>query len=134
MTLCVCGERHVLKRGAINLSVLCLIIADYVEGQKCCRFDKSMFFFCQGLSGAKGRVSELAVLQFKKECQNALSKICKKALDKCPLKYATVHNMMCLNPRKMYSSPDECLQKLKRLIEKFVLDKQLTGGISSGKL
>ncbi|XP_034146780.1 uncharacterized protein LOC117594071 [Esox lucius] len=40
--------------------------------------------------------------------------------------------MMCLDPRKMYSSPDECLQKLKRLIEKFLLDKQLTGGISSG--
>ena len=119
---------------ATNLHTVPVIIACYVEGQKSCRVDKTMFFFCQGLSGAKGRVSELGVLQFKKECQGALSGICKKALDKCPLKYATVHNMMCLDPRKMYSNPDESLKKLKCLIKKFVLDKQLTGGISSGKL
>lgn len=92
-----------------------------------------MLFSWQGLSGPKGRVGELSVLQFKTECQGALSEICKKALDKCPLKYATVHNMMCLDPRKIYSNPDECLKKLKCLIEKFLLDKQLKGGIPSGK-
>lgn len=93
-----------------------------------------MFFSCQGLSGQKGSVSELSVLQFKREAQGALSEMCKKALAKCPLKYATVNNLMCLDPQMMYSNPDECLSKLKSRIEKFVVDKQLGGGISSGKV
>ena len=76
---------------------------------------------CQGLS-------DLGVLQFRKDCQIALSNICKKALDKCPLKYSIVHNMMCLDLNTMCSEPEECL------IQKFVKDHQLTGGVSAGKL
>ncbi|KAK9965347.1 hypothetical protein ABG768_004443 [Culter alburnus] len=83
-------------------------------------------------AGAKSCVSELGVLQFKKDCQNALSSMCKKALDKCPLKYAIIHNMTCLDPGKKCTNPDECLQKMKCLIQKFVQDKQLSGGISAG--
>ncbi|XP_026060063.1 uncharacterized protein LOC113044351 isoform X2 [Carassius auratus] len=129
--------KRFIKRDALPSSPYKLVRLDVTDqklwlGTKDVDIGMGAAAVIKGLSGAKGRVSELGVLQFKKECQNALSKICKKALDKCPLKYATVHNMMCLDPRKMYSSPDECLQKLKRLIEKFVLDKQLTGGISSG--
>lgn len=92
-------------------------------------------FLCQELTkaGAKSCVSELGVLQFKKDCQNALSSMCKKALDKCPLKYAIIHNMTCLDPGKKCTNPDECLQKMKCLIQKFVQDKQLSGGISAGK-
>ncbi|KAL6491477.1 hypothetical protein MHYP_G00018220 [Metynnis hypsauchen] len=86
------------------------------------------------LSGAKSSVNEHGVLQFQKDCEIALSSICKKALDKCPLKYSIVRNMMCLDPNKMYSKPDECLQKMRCLIQKFVQDNQLTGGISAGKL
>lgn len=91
-------------------------------------------FCCQELSGAKGRVSDLGVLQFRKDCQIVLSNICKKALDKCPMKYTVVHNMMCLDPKKMHSNPDDCLEKIKALIQKFMQDKQLAGGISAGKL
>ncbi|XP_067266323.1 uncharacterized protein [Chanodichthys erythropterus] len=81
-------------------------------------------------AGAKSGVSELGVLQFK-DCQNALSSMCKKALDKCPLKYAIVRNMTCLDPGQMCTNPDECLQKMKCLIQKFVQEKQLSGGISA---
>ncbi|KAK5869363.1 hypothetical protein PBY51_024086 [Eleginops maclovinus] len=77
--------------------------------------------------GAKSSVSEFGVLQFKKDCEIALSSICKKALDKCPLKYSVVLNMMCLDPNTMYSKPDECLQKMRCLIQKFVQDNQLAG-------
>ncbi|KAM8766754.1 uncharacterized protein AB9X84_005877 isoform 1-T1 [Acanthopagrus schlegelii] len=82
------------------------------------------------LSGAKGRVSDLGVLQFRKDCQVVLSNICKKALDKCPLKYSVVHNMMCLDPKKMHSKPDDCLEKIKALIQKFVQDKVCRRDIS----
>ncbi|CAL8350740.1 unnamed protein product [Merluccius merluccius] len=66
----------------------------------------------RGLSEANGTVSELGVLHFKKDCQIALSNICKKALVKCPLKYSIVHNMMCLDPNTMCSEPEECLKKM----------------------
>lgn len=90
-------------------------------------------FSCQELSGAKGRISELGVLQFRKDCQIILSKICKKALEKCPLKYTVVKDMMCLNPKRMHLNPDDCLKKMKALVQKFLQDKQLAGGISTGK-
>ena len=73
-------------------------------------------------------------MQFKKVCEIALSNICKKALDKCPLKFNIVRNMMCLDPSTMFSEPDDCLHKMKCLIHKFVQDNQLPGGISAGKL
>ncbi|XP_041840361.1 uncharacterized protein LOC121639268 [Melanotaenia boesemani] len=67
-----------------------------------------------------------------RDSQTALSKLCQNLLLKCPLKYPTVRNMICLDPQKMYTEPDMCLQKMKALIIKFVQDKKLSGGVTAG--
>lgn len=82
--------------------------------------------FAREHQGVKADLGELSQLQFMKDCGIALANICKKILDKCPLKYYLVQNMTCLDPNKMYSEPDVCLQKIKGLIQKFVQDKQLS--------
>lgn len=53
---------------------------------------------------------------------------------KCPLKYPTVRNMVCLDPQNMHPEPDTCQHKMKALILKFVHDKQLPGGATVGKI
>ncbi|TKS71091.1 hypothetical protein D9C73_005459 [Collichthys lucidus] len=86
----------------------------------------------KGQSGSQSGGSELDVLQFMRDSQNVLSKICQNILLKCPLKYPTVRNMMCLDPQKMHTEPDRCLQKMKALIMRFVQDKKLSGGVTAG--
>ncbi|KAJ8333870.1 hypothetical protein SKAU_G00411890 [Synaphobranchus kaupii] len=39
--------------------------------------------------------------------------------------------MMCLDPSKMHSERDVCLQKMKAHILKFVHDKKLSGGVTT---
>ncbi|XP_065136295.1 uncharacterized protein [Paramisgurnus dabryanus] len=86
----------------------------------------------KGMSGSQIGGSERDVLLFMRDSQNALSKICQNILLKCPLKYPSVRNMMCLDPQNMHSEPDMCLQKMKALIMKFVQDKKLSGGVTAG--
>ncbi|XP_062865180.1 uncharacterized protein LOC134327023 [Trichomycterus rosablanca] len=85
----------------------------------------------KGMSGSQGG-SERDVLQFMRDSQSALSKICQNILLKCPLKYPTVRNMLCLDPQKMHTEPDMCLKKMKALVMKFVQDKKLSGGVTAG--
>ncbi|XP_041858035.1 uncharacterized protein LOC121650545 [Melanotaenia boesemani] len=86
----------------------------------------------KGMSGSQSGGSERDVLLFMRDSQTALSKLCQNLLLKCPLKYPTVRNMICLDPQKMYTEPDMCLQKMKALIIKFVQDKKLSGGVTAG--
>uniref|UniRef100_A0A3B1ILN4 Exostosin GT47 domain-containing protein n=1 Tax=Astyanax mexicanus TaxID=7994 RepID=A0A3B1ILN4_ASTMX len=86
----------------------------------------------KGMSGSQSVGSEREVLQFMQDSQGALSKICQNILLKCPLKYPTVRNMMCLDPQKMHTEPDMCLKKMKALIMKFVQDKKVSGGVTAG--
>lgn len=75
---------------------------------------------------------ELSVLQFRKECMEGLIKIVRKLQDKSPLKYPTVRQMSCLDPAKMYTSPELCQNQMKGLVKQFIQDKQLDGGIAAG--
>ncbi|ROI16565.1 hypothetical protein DPX16_22542 [Anabarilius grahami] len=85
----------------------------------------------KGMSGSQSGGSEHEVLLFMRHSQSALSKICQNLLLKCPLKYPSVRNMMCLDPQNMHKEPDMCLQKIKALIMKFVQDKKLSGGVTA---
>ena len=78
------------------------------------------------LSGSQSRVGKLSQLQFMKVSGIALSNICKNILVKCPLNSPMVRNMTCLDPNRTYSEPDVCLWRMKGLIQRFVLDKQLS--------
>ena len=56
----------------------------------------------------KGRISERGVMEFRKECINILTVMCKKLIAKSPLKYPLVQALSCLNPKVMFSHPNDC--------------------------
>ncbi|KAL0146888.1 hypothetical protein M9458_057827 [Cirrhinus mrigala] len=122
---------HFIKRDVLLVSVPKLVRLDVTDqsiwvSPKAVDIGMGATAALKGTSGSQSRVGELSQLQFMKDCGIALANICKKILDKCPLKYHLVRNMTCLDPNKMYSEPDECLHKIKGLIQKFVQDKQLS--------
>ncbi|KAJ8348774.1 hypothetical protein SKAU_G00273630 [Synaphobranchus kaupii] len=80
----------------------------------------------------KNSVGELTVLEFRKDCLKGMSNILKKVQDKSPLKYPTVRQMACLDPTVMYSDPDWCQGRMGSLVQKFLQDNQLSGGVSTG--
>ncbi|RXN03167.1 interferon alpha beta receptor 1a-like protein [Labeo rohita] len=76
-------------------------------------------------------IVELRVLEFKRDCTQGLSNIVRKIQEKSPLKYATVRQMGCLNPSVMFRDPDKCKRQMKCLVQTFLQDKQLKGGVSA---
>ncbi|XP_050974815.1 uncharacterized protein LOC127170690 isoform X1 [Labeo rohita] len=78
-------------------------------------------------------IVELRVLEFKRDCTQGLSNIVRKIQEKSPLKYATVRQMGCLNPSVMFRDPDKCKRQMKCLVQTFLQDKQLKGGVSAGR-
>ncbi|XP_049922950.1 uncharacterized protein LOC126404033 isoform X1 [Epinephelus moara] len=77
--------------------------------------------------------SELRVLQFRMDCMQGLSNIVSKVQEKSPLKYPTVRHMACLDPSAIFRDPDRCKRQMKCLVQTFLQDKQLTGGVSAGR-
>lgn len=62
-----------------------------------------------------------------------LSNIVRKMQEKSPLKYPTVRQMACLDPSVMFRHTDKCKRQMKCLVQTFLQDKQLTGGVSAGR-
>ena len=58
-----------------------------------------------------------------------MSTILQKVQDNRPLKYPTVRQVTCLDPRKMFSDPDCCKGKMRNLVQRFLQDKQVSGGV-----
>ncbi|XP_072568863.1 uncharacterized protein [Paramormyrops kingsleyae] len=76
--------------------------------------------------------AELVVLKFRRDCLQGLSNIVRKAQEKSPLKYATVMQMECLDASLMFRDPDRCKNKMKALVQAFLKNKHLTGGVPAG--
>ncbi|KAJ8031243.1 hypothetical protein HOLleu_27914 [Holothuria leucospilota] len=53
----------------------------------------------------RGAISDREVLKFKQECQTFLSSVCKKLLEKSPIKYPIVRTSSWLNPECVASQP-----------------------------
>ncbi|KAF4097691.1 hypothetical protein G5714_021699 [Onychostoma macrolepis] len=79
-----------------------------------------------------GRVGELSVLIFRRECRQGLVTVVKKLQEKSPLKFPVVRAIACLDPTSMHRDPEWCLTKMKTTVQKFLQDSQLAGGISAG--
>jgi len=62
-----------------------------------------------------------------------LSNIVRKMQEKSPLKYATVRQMACLDSSVMFRDPNKCKRQMKCLVQTFLQDKQLTGGVHAGR-
>ncbi|XP_070404065.1 uncharacterized protein [Nothobranchius furzeri] len=84
-------------------------------------------------SKPNNRVGDLTALEFRKDCIRCLSSIVKKVQEKSTLKYPTVRQIACLDPSIMSRDPEWYKGKMKSLVQRFLQDKQLTGGISAGR-
>ncbi|KAK9976520.1 hypothetical protein ABG768_021725 [Culter alburnus] len=78
------------------------------------------------------KISDLRVLEFRRDCMQGLTNIVRKVQEKSPLKYATVRQMACLDPSNMFRDPDRCKEQMKCLVQTFLQAKQLAGGVSAG--
>lgn len=67
------------------------------------------------------------------DCMQGLSNIVSKVQEKSPLKYPTVGHMVCLDPSAIFRDPDRYKRQMKCLVQTFLQDKQLTGGVSAGR-
>ncbi|KAF1376045.1 hypothetical protein PFLUV_G00226500 [Perca fluviatilis] len=85
-------------------------------------------------SSPNSRVGELSVLAFRKDCMDCLTNIVKKMQDKNPLKYTILRQMACLDPTNMFSDRDLCYERMKGVVQRFLHDHQLSGGISAGDM
>ncbi|KAF4114236.1 hypothetical protein G5714_004459 [Onychostoma macrolepis] len=83
---------------------------------------------------SSSRVGELSVLEFRRDCMVCLTNIIQKMQDKSPLKYTVVRQVACLDPTNMFSDPNLCQERMKRLVHRFLQDHQLPGGISAGDI
>ncbi|XP_041929488.1 uncharacterized protein LOC121693855 isoform X1 [Alosa sapidissima] len=79
------------------------------------------------------RSAELRILEFRRDCMQGLSNIVRKAQEKSPLKYPTVRQMECLDPSLMFRDSDRCKNQMKALVQTFLKNKQLTGGVPAGR-
>ncbi|KAF3851983.1 hypothetical protein F7725_005338, partial [Dissostichus mawsoni] len=77
------------------------------------------------------RVGELSVLTFRKECKKGLAAMVKKVQEKSPLKFPVVRHIACLDPTNMSRDPEWCIGKMKSVVQRFLQDKQLAGGVSA---
>ncbi|KAJ4945774.1 hypothetical protein JOQ06_023452 [Pogonophryne albipinna] len=77
------------------------------------------------------RVGELSVLTFRKECMKGLAAMVKKVQEKSPLKVPVVRHIACLDPTNMSRDPEWCIGKMKSVVQRFLEDKQLAGGVSA---
>ena len=78
-------------------------------------------------------MSERHILEFHMECFERLSKIAKKMIDKSPLKYTVVRNLVCLDPVRMVDHPDVSKKQMKRLIHQLVHDKHIDLQLDRGR-
>lgn len=63
----------------------------------CCTFYLLVFLLYIPLQDTK--ISDLRVLEFRRDCMQGLTNIVRKVQEKSPLKYATVRQMACLDPQ-----------------------------------
>lgn len=62
-----------------------------------------------------------------------LSRIMKKIQEKSPLKYPSVREIAFLDPSNVTRDPEWCKRKMKSLVQRFLQDRQLTGGVLAGR-
>ncbi|XP_022241883.1 uncharacterized protein LOC111085825 [Limulus polyphemus] len=65
---------------------------------------------------AKNIISERRILEFRVQAKQFLAAMTRKLIDRCPLKYALVRNMECLNPKSMAKDKENSTAKLKRML------------------
>ncbi|XP_073714812.1 uncharacterized protein [Misgurnus anguillicaudatus] len=83
-------------------------------------------------SKSGGKIGELSVLTFRKECLQCLVKVVRKLQDKSPLKFPMVRQIGCLDPTRIHQEPEWCIKQMKSVVQTFLQGKKLTGGSPAG--
>ena len=71
------------------------------------------------------KVSELGEKKFRESAKAFIVTILSRLLNKSPLQYSLVRNMMCLDPRRMASKQEDCTEKMKRVLNTLVQANRL---------
>ena len=69
-------------------------------------------------------MSERQTFEYKNECQVFLQSLTVKLLERYPLQYSVVMNVVCLDPKYMAAHPDQAMDKMRQLLEKLMNLKQ----------
>jgi len=69
---------------------------------------------------AKKKASPLQVLEFQNERIVLLQKLTNKLLECCPLQYAIVRQLTCMDPRYMAKNPDSAISKCSGLLQQLI--------------
>ena len=69
-------------------------------------------------------MSERQIFECQNECQVFLQSLTVKLLERCPLQYPVVRNIVCLDPKYMAAHPDQAMDKMRQLLEKLMNLKQ----------
>ena len=72
----------------------------------------------------KKKVSERQLFEYQNECQVFLQSLTVNLLERCPLQYPVVRNIVCLDPKYMAAHPDQTMDKMRQLLEKLMNLKQ----------
>ena len=61
----------------------------------------------------KKKVNERQIFEYQNDCQVFLQSLTVKLLERCPLQYPVVRNIVCLDPKYMAAHPDQAMHKNK---------------------
>ena len=68
---------------------------------------------------ANKKISEKQRKTFRSDCQKFLSSMVQKLVERCPMKFQTVHATTCLVPSNVVSGKSNAQTKFKKLVQKF---------------
>lgn len=72
------------------------------------------------------KVSAKDAFTFRMQCKQFLVAVTKKILEKSPLRLPLVRGLASLDPRKMCSKPDECLEGFKKVLNSLIAAKRIS--------
>ena len=72
------------------------------------------------------KASPFRVLEFQRECIIFLQQMVGQLQERCPLKYATIRAMDCLDPALILGDPEKAVEKMGTIFQKLLNNKWLT--------
>ena len=66
------------------------------------------------------KISDMQAFEFKKDCITMLASTVAKTQERSPLKYSLARKLVCLDPRKMVSTPEEAVKMFQAVLQKLI--------------
>ena len=66
------------------------------------------------------KISQLQVLEFRKECESMLATTVTKIQERSPLKYNFARKLASLDPRVMVSNPDQAVKMFQEVLQRLI--------------